>query len=281
LVEYFSDSRHCDDTPSPGPVASRFPFGSEPDFGHAGIIVIAPSEQEIRAALEHIVASAKFTHSPTLVAFLRFVVEAALTGRGNRLKSYTIAVEALGRPADFDPGTDAIVRVDAGRIRRALARYYETEGAHDTVAIDLPRGHYAPKFSRGTWSAFAPVTGPDGGASFKPVTPPSGAAAGRRAVPLESLVCNRAAIEAEIISIRAKIDDSHRLVASLESVLATSTPSSLSRPTRHALGPLVSPDGATAEWFLGAANADRQLPALPRFRPIGMPRALRKIPKSC
>ena len=41
------------------------------------------------------------------------MVEATLAGRGDRLKGYTIGVEALGRPDSFDPQIDPIVRVEA------------------------------------------------------------------------------------------------------------------------------------------------------------------------
>src|SRR5215510_5329524 len=105
-----------------------------------------PSAADVRAALERIVASPTFRASTQLAAFLRFVVEAALGGQGDRIKGYTIAVEALGRSADFDPQTDPIVRVEAGRLRRALERYYANGGADDPIAIELPRGSYAPTF---------------------------------------------------------------------------------------------------------------------------------------
>src|SRR5215468_5332281 len=105
-----------------------------------------PSAAEVRAALERIVASPTFRASSQLAAFLRFVVEAALAGQSDRIKGYTIAVEALGRSADFDPQTDPIVRVEAGRLRRALERYYANGGASDPIAIELPRGGYAPAF---------------------------------------------------------------------------------------------------------------------------------------
>jgi hypothetical protein len=107
-----------------------------------------PSPEEIRAQLSLVLAGASLAHAPKLASFLRFVVEVVLTGRSDRLKGYTIAVEALGRRSDFDPETDAIVRVDAIRIRRALARYYATEGAQDPIVIDLPRRSYVPTFSR-------------------------------------------------------------------------------------------------------------------------------------
>ena len=90
-----------------------------------------PNADEIRAALEHMAASEAFRGSPQLVAFLRYVVEATLRGASDRIKGYTIAVEALGRAENFDPQADPIVRVEAMRLRRALARYYANGGKND------------------------------------------------------------------------------------------------------------------------------------------------------
>src|ERR1700730_3719137 len=84
-----------------------------------------PGADEIRATLEHMAGSEAFRGSPQLVSFLRYVVEATLRGASDRIKGYTIAVEALGRAENFDPQADPIVRVEAMRLRRALARYYE------------------------------------------------------------------------------------------------------------------------------------------------------------
>lgn len=106
----------------------------------------APAETEIRSALESVLISDVLRSSPQLAAFLRFVVEAELRGAGASIKGYTIAIEALGRGEDFDPSSDPIVRVEAGRLRRALRRYYEGPGARDSVIIDVPRGHYVPTF---------------------------------------------------------------------------------------------------------------------------------------
>ena len=78
-----------------------------------------PGPQEIRAALERICASEGFSSSPQLAAFLRFTVEAVLRGERERIKAYTIAIEALGRDERFDPQVDPIVRVEATRLRRA------------------------------------------------------------------------------------------------------------------------------------------------------------------
>ena len=117
-----------------------------------------PSALEVRAALRHILDDAAFSHSPKLSVFLSFVVETTLDGHGDRLKAYTIALDGLGRGANFNSERDAIVRVHAIRTRRALQRYYESTGAADRVIIDLPRRRYVPAFSRRPVPAAPPLT---------------------------------------------------------------------------------------------------------------------------
>ena len=107
-----------------------------------------PTTEEIRAALDRIAVSEAFCASPQLVAFLRYVVEATLRGSQDRIKGYTIAVEAFGRGDDFNPQDDPIVRVEAMRLRRALQRYYANGGRDDSVRIVLPLGSYVPEFQR-------------------------------------------------------------------------------------------------------------------------------------
>lgn len=98
----------------------------------------------IREQLSRILAADAFRNTPQLSAFLRLIVERELEGRGAELKGYTIATEALGRPPEFDPQTDPIVRVEAGRLRRTLAQYYDTAGLSDPIRITIPVGSYVP-----------------------------------------------------------------------------------------------------------------------------------------
>jgi hypothetical protein len=103
---------------------------------------------EIREQLSRILAAAEFKDAVQLRSFLSFVVETVLAGRADRIKSYSIAVDALGRDTSFNPQTDPIVRVEAGRLRRALAQYYALGGRVDPVVIEMPRGSYIPSFRR-------------------------------------------------------------------------------------------------------------------------------------
>jgi TolB-like protein len=104
------------------------------------------AQAEIRAALERMAGSEMFRDSPQLAAFLRFVAEAELRGESDRIKGYTLGVEALGRGKDFDPQIDPIVRVEATRLRRTIERYYAGPGAGDPVVITLSPGSYVPSF---------------------------------------------------------------------------------------------------------------------------------------
>jgi hypothetical protein len=101
-----------------------------------------------RAEVEHLLSSGMFQRAPLLARLLTYVCEKRLSGQADELKEYNIAVEALGRPADFDQRRDAIVRVEAHRLRKRLDAYYEGEGACRPVRILLPAGKYVPEFVR-------------------------------------------------------------------------------------------------------------------------------------
>jgi TolB-like protein len=95
-----------------------------------------------RTCLNRILSSPCFAQSERQQRFLKFVVTETLAGHTDRLKGYTIAVEVFDRDVSFDPGIDAIVRVEAARLRAKLREYYEREGRTDLVRFELPKGAY-------------------------------------------------------------------------------------------------------------------------------------------
>ncbi len=99
-----------------------------------------------RAEVESVLTSGVLGRTNNLGRFLRFVCEKYFDGTINEVKEYSIAIHALGRPQDFDPQVDTIVRVTAHTLRKRLEDYYRTAGASHSVHICLPAGHYAPKF---------------------------------------------------------------------------------------------------------------------------------------
>jgi adenylate cyclase len=105
-----------------------------------------PLADAVRAALERVVASPDFAASDRARRFLRYVVEETLAGRADRIKAFSVAVEVFGRDESFDPQNDPVVRIEAGRLRRAMEHYYLLSGRSDPVVIEIPKGGYVPVF---------------------------------------------------------------------------------------------------------------------------------------
>jgi len=103
-----------------------------------------PSAADMALALDCVLVSDVLGAKSRLRGLLSYLVQQEINGRGDRLKAYTIGVDAFGRPDDFDPNSDSIVRVEINRLRSALARYYAGPGVDDPFRIDLPRGQYRP-----------------------------------------------------------------------------------------------------------------------------------------
>ena len=99
-----------------------------------------------RAELDALLASGFLGRSNNLVRLLSFVCEKYFDGAFGEIKEYSIAVQALGRPENFDPQVDTIVRVTAHALRKRLEDYYRSIGANHPIHICLPPGHYVPKF---------------------------------------------------------------------------------------------------------------------------------------
>jgi len=106
------------------------------------------SEADIRRQIERILQSRGLESSPRLQAFLEYIVDEHLAGRAGRIKGVTIAQAVYGADDSFDPESNSIVRVEAGRLRRRLEQYYLAKGATDPIIIEIPKGGYAPTFRR-------------------------------------------------------------------------------------------------------------------------------------
>ncbi len=104
-------------------------------------------QDQIRASVASMLASLLFAGSPRQQRFLDYLVTNTLAGDADRLKGYTIALEVFDRKDDFDPSLDAIVRVEATRLRNKLREYYDTVGKQEAVRIDFPKGSYVLEIS--------------------------------------------------------------------------------------------------------------------------------------
>lgn len=101
---------------------------------------------EVRRQLDRLLSDPHFSHSRRFPDFLRFVVQHTLTGQTDVLKERTVGIEVFGKEADYDTGSDPIVRVTAAEIRKRIAQYYQEPGRENELRITLPSGTYVPRF---------------------------------------------------------------------------------------------------------------------------------------
>lgn len=111
-------------------------------MGHSSKI----ASEAVRSQLKRICESLMFVNSERSRTFLQFTVDETLAGRSHQLKEFTLGIEVFHRDENFDPRIDAIVRVEATRVRSKLREYYDTLGSEDSIRIELPKGAYVPEF---------------------------------------------------------------------------------------------------------------------------------------
>jgi hypothetical protein len=109
-------------------------------------VVEAANPIESRTQVERILQSRIFRTSEVLRHLFAYLVERSLDGTADSLKEYTIGLDALGKPASFDPRQESVVRMHTARLRQKLAEYYRTEGVDDPVIVDMPKGGFRITF---------------------------------------------------------------------------------------------------------------------------------------
>jgi hypothetical protein len=78
---------------------------------------------------------------------LAYLGEKYFQAQESQLTEFHIATEVFGRsPKTFDPTQDAVVRVEAHRLRKKLRQIQDRSGATSGLQISLPAGSYTPRF---------------------------------------------------------------------------------------------------------------------------------------
>jgi hypothetical protein len=106
---------------------------------------IESDELLIRAELDRVLAERRFSGAPQMSAFLSYIVDQTLIGDADRIKAFSVGVDALGKPDSFDAQADPSVRVLALRLRRTLAMMYDNLDDCKAI-IELRVGTYVPAF---------------------------------------------------------------------------------------------------------------------------------------
>lgn len=106
----------------------------------------APAVEACWALLERIGASPGLRRAPRLREFLDYVARRSLHDGCMQIHEQEIGIAVFGRPDTYDTSVDNIVRANATELRKRIEAYFESEGAHETLIVDIPRGSYVPVF---------------------------------------------------------------------------------------------------------------------------------------
>ena len=99
-----------------------------------------PSE-EVETLFNNLLESPAFKSAPVLSSVLQYLWQ----HKGEFVSEYAVAVDALGRPANFDPKTDASIRVVIGRLRARLKEFNATESF--PLKLYIPVGTHEVQWS--------------------------------------------------------------------------------------------------------------------------------------
>lgn len=102
--------------------------------------------EQANLELDRLLSDARFKASDRQRDILRYLAERRFNGCRESVKAYSIALDVLGRPSDFDASIDPIVRIEISRLRTALDCYYSVFGPDLGVAIHIPKGSYVTVF---------------------------------------------------------------------------------------------------------------------------------------
>ena len=99
-----------------------------------------------RALVQRVLWSRDVARSERIRDFLTYVCARALEDQDAQVHEQEIGHNVFGRPADYNPHDDNIVRVTAGNTRKKLEQYFNTDGISEPVILEIPKGKYTPIF---------------------------------------------------------------------------------------------------------------------------------------
>jgi hypothetical protein len=99
--------------------------------------------KEKKELVDRVANSPTFQRSPRLREFLLYVADCTIGERLEGVREQQIAANVFNRKADYNPGQDNIVRVEARSLRKRLETYFATEGKDEPIVISMPKGSYS------------------------------------------------------------------------------------------------------------------------------------------
>jgi hypothetical protein len=95
---------------------------------------------------QRIAVSRSIGRSPLLSEFLLYVCDRHIQDKASELTEQRIGVKVFGRTEGYNSNDDNIVRNYARTLRKRVEEYFSTEGTHEELRLEIPRGAYIPVF---------------------------------------------------------------------------------------------------------------------------------------
>ncbi|WP_282078221.1 tetratricopeptide repeat protein [Epibacterium ulvae] len=115
------------------------------------------SDNDILEYMSQIEASGVLGRSKRRKRLLEHLLRSEQEGAGERLKAYSIGLDIFGKPEQFDPSTDSVVRVEMGRLRAAIALFEASDFSETRIEVNIPLGTYRPVVSLRTPPTASPA----------------------------------------------------------------------------------------------------------------------------
>jgi hypothetical protein len=112
-------------------------------MGQGNVIKVV---DERRLLIERVATSRYVNRSARLRDMLVYLADRVLDDDAGEIHEQEVGHRVFGRPANYDTTTDNIVRVHASMLRKRLEQYFATEGAGESLILEIPKGNYAPVF---------------------------------------------------------------------------------------------------------------------------------------
>src|ERR1039457_2134431 len=98
------------------------------------------------ALLERVASSALLKRATRLKELLFYVGQRSIREGCDQIHEQEIGAKVFGRQDSYDTSFDNIVRTNVSDLRKRIEAYFNSEGLHENVIMEIPRGSYVPVF---------------------------------------------------------------------------------------------------------------------------------------
>lgn len=120
------------------------PTATSPHLSQSGGRAVVDDPRWLLA--QRISISKSIGRSPLLSEFLLHVCDRHIRNKSSELTEQQIGVHVFGRREGYNSNDDNIVRNYARTLRKRVEEYFATEGRHEDLKLEIPRGAYVPVF---------------------------------------------------------------------------------------------------------------------------------------